>query len=184
MARNSCELIGTSWSPRKKKPGTECRAWDGPRISRCRSAGAPTPGRLFCRNDVRPSSSASVSASSSPAARNSGNASGSAAGSPDRAQLIETKWFRQPSGPFEQSLGLPRHVAFLEVVDELHRLLALYLAHGLENARFGDPAEIVVDGRLPTHCCHVKSDGTGKNVGVIEPFGVCRSRRRGPHCSG
>jgi len=55
------------------------------------------------------------------------------------------------------------------VVDELHRLLALYLAHGLENARFGDPAEIVVDGRLPAHCCHVEADGAGKNVGVIEP---------------
>ncbi len=39
---------------RKKKPGTECRAWDGLRITRCGLAGAPTPGRLFCRNDVRP----------------------------------------------------------------------------------------------------------------------------------
>jgi hypothetical protein len=36
----------------KKKPGMECRAWDGPRIRRCGLA--PTPGRLFCRNDVPP----------------------------------------------------------------------------------------------------------------------------------
>ena len=40
--------------PRKKKPGTECRAWDGVRIRRCGLTGAPAPGRLFCRNDVRP----------------------------------------------------------------------------------------------------------------------------------
>jgi hypothetical protein len=38
----------------KKKPGTECRACDGIRIRRCRLPGAPTSGRLFCRNDVRP----------------------------------------------------------------------------------------------------------------------------------
>ena len=38
----------------KKKPGTECRAWDGVRIRGCGLAGAPAPGRLFCRNDVRP----------------------------------------------------------------------------------------------------------------------------------
>jgi hypothetical protein len=37
-----------------KKPGTECRAWDGLGIGRCGLAGAPAPGRLFCRNDVRP----------------------------------------------------------------------------------------------------------------------------------
>ena len=72
-------------------------------------------------------------------------------------------------GTLEQPLGLAGHVAFLEVVDELHRLLALCLANGLENARFGDPAEIVVDGRPPAHCCHVESDGAGKDVGVIEP---------------
>ena len=35
-----------------KKPGTECRAWEG--LRRSGLAGAPTPGRLFCRNDVWP----------------------------------------------------------------------------------------------------------------------------------
>jgi hypothetical protein len=35
-----------------KKPGTECRAWEG--LRRCGLAGAPALGRLFCRNDVRP----------------------------------------------------------------------------------------------------------------------------------
>ena len=48
-------------------------------------------------------------------------------------------------------------------------MLALCLAHRFENARLGDPAEIVVDGRLPAHCCHVESDGASKNVGVVEP---------------
>jgi hypothetical protein len=38
----------------KKKPGTECRAWDRLRIRRCGLAVAPAPGRLFCCNDVRP----------------------------------------------------------------------------------------------------------------------------------
>jgi len=38
----------------KKKPGTECRAWVGVRIRGCGLIGAAAPGRLFCRNDVRP----------------------------------------------------------------------------------------------------------------------------------
>jgi hypothetical protein len=35
-----------------KKPGTECRAWEG--LRRCGLAGAPAPGRLFCCNNVWP----------------------------------------------------------------------------------------------------------------------------------
>ena len=46
----------------------------------------------------------------------------------------------------------------------------LRLAHGLENTRLGDPAEIVVGGRLPAYGCHVESDGAGEDVGLIEPL--------------
>jgi hypothetical protein len=53
----------------------------------------------------------------------------------------------QPAGAGQQPLGLLGHVALLQMVDELRGLLALGLAHGFENARLGDAAEIVVDGR-------------------------------------
>ena len=63
----------------------------------------------------------------------------------------------------------PRHVALLEVVDKLHRLLTLGLTNRFENTRLGNPAEIVVDGRLSTRGNHLESDGARKDVGVIEP---------------
>ena len=84
--------------------------------------------------------------------------------------LHQTERFGQPARAIEQPLGFASHIAFLEVVDELYRWLALRLAHGFENTRLGDPAEIVVGGRLPAHCCHVESDGAGEDVGVIEPL--------------
>ena len=48
---------------------------------------------------------------------------------PRDIDLHETERLGQPARPIKQPLGLPGHVAFLEVVDELHRLLALGLAH-------------------------------------------------------
>jgi hypothetical protein len=59
---------------------------------------------------------------------------------------------------------------FLEVVDQPRRLLALGLVHGFENAGLGDATEIVVDGRLPTGCHHVESDGTSQDIGLAEPL--------------
>jgi len=51
---------------------------------------------------------------------------------------------RQPTGAVEKTLGLFGHIALLQMVDELSRRLALCLANRLENAGFGDTAEIVV----------------------------------------
>jgi hypothetical protein len=59
-AEKRWQEIPASWirddlgGPRKKKPGTECRAWDVLGMRRCGLTGAPAPDRLFCRNDVRP----------------------------------------------------------------------------------------------------------------------------------
>ena len=79
--------------------------------------------------------------------------------------LHETERLGQPVRTIEQPLGLSGHVAFLEVVDELHRLIALGFAHRFENAGLGDATEIVVNGRLP-----VESDGTSKDIGLSEPL--------------
>ena len=76
------------------------------------------------------------------------------------------------------------HVAFLEVVDELYRLLALRLPHGFENTRLGDPAEIVVGGRPPAHCYHVESDGAGEDGRHDRAFAGRYERSTGRHCSG
>ena len=44
--------------------------------------------------------------------------------------LRKPQRFGQPARAFEQPLGLLRHLALLEMVNELHRLLALGLTHG------------------------------------------------------
>ena len=69
---------------------------------------------------------------------------------------------------FEQPLGLPRHLGLLEVLDQLRRRLALGLAHGLEDPRLGDPAEVARDGRAPAGRRHVERHGLGQAVGVGE----------------
>ena len=95
---------------------------------------------------------------SSSSARNSGNgpASPSCSAGAD-VDVDETQRLRQPAGAIEQTLGLLGHVAFLQMVDELRRRLALGLAHRLENARLGDTAEIVVDGRPPARASTMSS---------------------------
>ena len=75
-----------------------------------------------------------------------------AGAAPTRRTVDETQRLRQPARAVEQPLGLLRHVAFLQMVDELRRRLALGLAHRFENAGLGDAAEIVVDGRPPARC--------------------------------
>ena len=88
---------------------------------------------------------------------------------PRGIDLHETERLGQPARTIEQPLGLAGHVTFLEVVDQPRRLLALGLVHGFENAGLGDATEIVVDGRFPAHCCHVESDGTSQDIGLVEP---------------
>src|SRR6516225_2434496 len=55
------------------------------------------------------------------------------------------------------------------MVDELSRWLALCVPNRLENARFGDAAEIVVDRGLPAGLDHVEPDGAGQHIGLVEP---------------
>ena len=54
------------------------------------------------------------------------------------------------------------------MVDELRRLLALGLAHGFEDARLRNPAEIVIDGRRPAGGGQVEIDGPGELVAMRE----------------
>ena len=83
--------------------------------------------------------------------------------------LHETERFRQPARPLQQAFGLARHIALLQMVDELHRRLTLGLTHCFENTRLGNAAEVIIDGRLPPRRHHVEPDGAGKDIGVIEP---------------
>src|SRR6516162_7579376 len=55
------------------------------------------------------------------------------------------------------------------MVDELSRRLALCFPNRLEDAGFGDTAEIVVDRGLPAGLDHVEPDGAGQNIGLVEP---------------
>jgi hypothetical protein len=47
--------------------------------------------------------------------------------------------------------------------------LASCFPHRLQNARLGDPAEIVVDGGSPASPHHVQTDSAGQYVGLVEP---------------
>ena len=64
--------------------------------------------------------------------------------------------------------GFLRHVALLQMVDELRGLFARALAHGFEDARLGDAAEIVVDRWRPADLHHVEPDRAGQPVGLSE----------------
>ncbi|SDG68862.1 hypothetical protein SAMN05216338_100288 [Bradyrhizobium sp. Rc2d] len=61
-----------------------------------------------------------------------------------RIGIDETQRLRQPARAIQKALSLLGHVSLLQMVDQLGRGLAFGLPHGLQNSRFGDPAEIVV----------------------------------------
>jgi hypothetical protein len=67
-----------------------------------------------------------------------------------------------------KTLGLLAHLAFLEVVDELHGALALGLTNRFEDPTLGDTAEIVVDRRSPANLRHVEIDRPRQAIGLIE----------------
>src|SRR3546814_9621600 len=79
------------------------------------------------------------------------------------------KLLGQPARAVEQTFGLLCHVCFLEVIDELRRLLALRLPHRFEDAGLGDAAEIIVDRRPPSGFHYVEPDGLRETVGLDEP---------------
>ncbi len=90
-----------------------------------------------------------------------GRLDGDRQGAARRAQRL-----RQPSRPGQQRLGLLGHLALLEMVDQLRRVLALGLPHRLQDARLGDSAEIGVDRRRPARRRHVEVHGLRQHVGM------------------
>ena len=54
------------------------------------------------------------------------------------------------------------------MVDELSRGLAFRLAHSLQDPRFGNATEIIVDLGLPTGLDHIEPDRAGQNVSLIK----------------
>ena len=79
--------------------------------------------------------------------------------------------FRQPATAIEQTFGLLRHVALLQMVDQPNHLLAPGFTHRFEDARLGDPAQVVGSSGLPTCLCHIEADGAGDMIGERDP--VC-----------
>jgi hypothetical protein len=55
------------------------------------------------------------------------------------------------------------------MVDQLGRRLAFRISNSFENARLGDPAEIVVDGWSPPGLDHVEPDGARQDIGLLCP---------------
>ena len=55
------------------------------------------------------------------------------------------------------------------MVDQLRRRIAFRFPNGLQNARLGDTAEIVVDGWSPPGLDHVEPDGARQDIGLVEP---------------
>ena len=71
--------------------------------------------------------------------------------------LDQAQRFGQPAAIGEQTFGLLRHVAFLQMVDELSGAFARTFAHRGEDARLRYAAEIVLNGRAETHLHHVEA---------------------------
>ncbi len=70
----------------------------------------------------------------------------------------------QPARAFEQPFGLLGHVAFLEVIDQPDRILAPRLTHRFEDARLGDPAEVILGRRSPARLDHIEANGLREPV--------------------
>ena len=85
-----------------------------------------------------------------------------------RRHFGEPQWLGEPTGVLEQTLGFLGHLAFLEVVDELHGALALGLTNRFEDPALGDAAEIVVDRRSPANLRHVEIDRPRQAIRLIE----------------
>ena len=90
----------------------------------------------------------------------------------DGVDLGQAQGFGQPEAVGEKAFGLARHVALLQVVDQLRFLLAAAFAHGFENAGLGDAAEIVVDRRRPAGRDHVEADVAGDDVAMGDRAGA------------
>ncbi len=54
------------------------------------------------------------------------------------------------------------------MVDQLRGRLAFRFPNSIENAGFGDAAEIVVDGRFPPRLDHVEPDGPRQDIGLVK----------------
>lgn len=72
---------------------------------------------------------------------------------------------RSSSGS-QQALGLFGHVTLLQMPDQFGGTLARAVAHPLKVARFGHAAEVVANGRFPTHRNHVEAGRPRQTVGL------------------
>ena len=70
----------------------------------------------------------------------------------------------QPAAALQQALGLPRHLAFLQVIEELGSPLPLCLTYGLKNAGLGHAVEIGIHRRLPARLDHVEINGLPHDI--------------------
>jgi phage-related minor tail protein len=77
--------------------------------------------------------------------------------------------FGQPAGIGEEAFGLARHVVLLQMLDQARRLRTLGLGDRFENARLGDPAEIILDSWCPARRDHVESHRAGEDMGMVDP---------------
>ena len=93
-----------------------------------------------------------------------------------RRGVDDTQRLRQPARTIEKALGLLGHISLLQVIDQLRGRLASCFSYRLQNARFGDPAEIVVDGGSPASLHHVEADSAGQHLGLVEPRADAMSR--------
>ena len=73
--------------------------------------------------------------------------------------------FGQPARLGEETFGFGRHVALLQMCDELGGALAGAFTHRFEDAGLGDAAEIVGDGRPPPGFGHVEPDRQRQAIG-------------------
>ena len=80
-------------------------------------------------------------------------------------EIIQAQRFRQPARAIEEAFRFPRHVALLQVSNQLNGLRPCPFAHRLQDAALGDTAEVIGDGRLPA--C----------LDQIEPGGACQAVR-------
>lgn len=85
-----------------------------------------------------------------------------------RSGIDESQRLWQPARAIEKPLSLLGHVSLLQVVNQLRGRLTFCFPHRLEDARLGDPAEIVVDGRSPASLHHVERDLARQYISLVE----------------
>src|SRR3546814_5016951 len=85
------------------------------------------------------------------------------------SDVCSSDLFWQPVRIGQQPFGLAGHVALLQMVDQTCRLVVLGFGDRHQDARLGDPAEIILDRRLPARRDHIETDRTRQHMAVRDP---------------